>query len=361
MRFSLKTFLVFFFKLLNFFIKKQKPPDAPRRILLLMCNWLGDTFWAMQVIPAIKKKYPEAEIFACCKSGSVHLLNGLIKPSNIIILQNVISDRQREQFHFNSFLNELKTVSQQNFDLLIDLTCNPFSAIFTLFSKAKLKRGGICNDFEFVYDAFTSNDQFKNQHLSKRPFIINDIEYPGKLFPPQISKKLAVNSDNYAVIMPGAGWGSKIIPDEVLIDLGNYIADKNLDIFICCAESEKDKFISLQDKISNSKFFCGSFSEAIALTKECRFYIGGDTGLTHIAASWGTNTLSLYCSTNPQYAAPLGDSVKLFQPSCPMQASNDSEQCANTLFKPRCPRSEWMNFNLAEIKIAIDEFLHTEV
>ena len=41
----------------------RKPlPDSPKRILLLMCHWIGDTFWAMQIIPALRKRYPDAEI-----------------------------------------------------------------------------------------------------------------------------------------------------------------------------------------------------------------------------------------------------------------------------------------------------------
>lgn len=333
-------------------------PDRPKKILLLMCNWLGDTFWAMQVILAIKKRYPDTEIFVGCKPFSTDLLQGLIDSDHIIQIKNVVSDRHRELFHPKDFVKEILAVRKLKINLLIDLTCNPFSALFCCFSGAGYKIGGLCDDFNFVYNSFSNSKLFAGQHLSRRPFIITQTEFSGKWLTPvcKESLKLNIESCRYAVIMPGAGWATKVVPENIMIEIGNYITDKNIKVFICCKETEKETFAGLQNEIHGAEFFCRSFMDAIILVRESVLYVGGDTGLTHIAAAMGTATIALFCSTNPRYAAPLGKKVTLFQPACTIQSNNEKEQCINSLCVPNCPLKEWMQFDLDMIKKAVDGY-----
>ena len=102
--------LIFFLKIADVFLPRQKKlPESPQTILLVMCHWLGDTFWAMQCIPALQKKYPNARIYAAVKPFSVSLFHGLLPPENVLIFKGIVSDRTREKFCMTTFRQNLKT------------------------------------------------------------------------------------------------------------------------------------------------------------------------------------------------------------------------------------------------------------
>jgi heptosyltransferase-2 len=50
--------------------------------------------------------------------------------------------------------------------------------------------------------------------------------------------------------------------------------------------------------------------------RNCRVFVGNDSGITHIAAYWGTPTVALFGPTDPEFWGPLGRRVKvLHRPS----------------------------------------------
>lgn len=73
-------------------------PENPQKILLIMCNWLGDTFLAMQTLPMLQKHYPNATFFVGVKPFSRVLFRGILPEDHILELKGVISDRNREAF-----------------------------------------------------------------------------------------------------------------------------------------------------------------------------------------------------------------------------------------------------------------------
>jgi heptosyltransferase-3 len=52
-------------------------------------------------------------------------------------------------------------------------------------------------------------------------------------------------------------------------------------------------------------------------------YIGNDTGITHLAAAAGANTLALFGPTNPAVWAPRGDRVRILYQPCLEQLSTE--------------------------------------
>jgi ADP-heptose:LPS heptosyltransferase len=45
--------------------------------------------------------------------------------------------------------------------------------------------------------------------------------------------------------------------------------------------------------------------------RDCRQFIGNDSGITHIAAYWGTPTVALFGPTDPKVWGPIGRRVKI--------------------------------------------------
>ena len=56
-----------------------------------------------------------------------------------------------------------------------------------------------------------------------------------------------------------------------------------------------------------------SLPEVAEELRHCRFFIGNDSGITHIAAYWGTPTAAMFGSTDPGIWGPVGRRVKVLQ------------------------------------------------
>jgi ADP-heptose:LPS heptosyltransferase len=55
--------------------------------------------------------------------------------------------------------------------------------------------------------------------------------------------------------------------------------------------------------------------------RDCRLFIGNDSGITHIAAYWGAPTVALFGPTDPRVWGPVGRRVRILQGSPPAEIS----------------------------------------
>jgi ADP-heptose:LPS heptosyltransferase len=60
-----------------------------------------------------------------------------------------------------------------------------------------------------------------------------------------------------------------------------------------------------------------SLPELASLMEGCRFFIGNDSGITHMAAALGVPTVALFGPTDPKVWAPRGEHVTVVAPEIP--------------------------------------------
>ena len=114
---------------LAFFNRKPRP-QHPERILLVAGGYLGDTFWAIQTVPLLKKAYPEAEIHIAGRPFLHDLANTLVPDSRIHDVA-VVSDRTREPCSFRRLKHDARILRKKiRPDLTFDLMSNRYSAWF---------------------------------------------------------------------------------------------------------------------------------------------------------------------------------------------------------------------------------------
>jgi ADP-heptose:LPS heptosyltransferase len=249
------------------------------------------------------------------------------------------------------------SIRKYKFDLCFDLTSNVFSILFLKLAGIKCIAGGGNDDFSNAYSIHLSNDALKNRHLSLKPWLIvseiyQDFQIPEKLFPIQTdsTSKLLQSS---AVIVPGAGWSTKKIPLSILEAVLEYLFEADFQVYFAVKEKEVDDFSGLYEKYPDINIFKKTLHELFALLTKTDIYIGGDTGITHIAAAFDIPVLAIYCPSNPVYSFPKGKNVRLLRPACPIMDNASTEQCLNS-FKEKCPRTEWMNINPVELTENLD-------
>ena len=351
-------FLKLYFFLLYLCRKKGKRyiPEKTDRIVLIMCKWIGDTFWDMQGIPALQKKFPDAEIHVVIKPFSKFLFRGILPESQIHTGSCVISDCRRERFSYVQWKKELSQIRNLQADLLIDFTETPFSAVFSALSGAKYLIGyDHPGRFSQLYDQVVHVAY--ELHLSKRPLQLyfpllnSELEFPQVV--PRISEAVKPGFD--VIIFPGAGWSAKEYPVEKFHIIARSLSDMGYSV--CAAGSIKEKTLceKIISGLNNAKIQIGSQEEMLRHLATAKVCLSGDTGPAHLAAANGIFTITLFCGTNPLYCGPIGKNVVCLSSSCPDVPKGKIQFCpADRRYS--CSRSCFMDIEPEKITGLIDSY-----
>jgi heptosyltransferase I len=142
----------------------------------------------------------------------------------------------------------------------------------------------------------------------------------------RIAKKVAGLGHDFAIINPGAGWGSKQWPPERYGEVARALALCGLTPLINFGPGEHELALSVQAASNGvSQPISCSISELIALTRRARLFIGGDTGPLHLAAALGVPVVAIFGPTDPARNGPYGtQSVVLRSPASKTSLSHTS-------------------------------------
>jgi len=289
-----------------------------------MCHWIGDTFWAMQVIGELKKQSPSAELWAGIKPWSKDLLYDLIDDDKILILNNIISDRHREEFSIFEYISEIRTVRNLTFDTVIDLTGNRYSALFLWLTRIKNRVGLDLHKFSFLY-TLKGADFSKDRHLYEKPWetlrvLFFDINIPKKLFPPkssiskkELEKQLGCSLENkIALLAPGAGWKDKMWSLNNFAQCGQFLIENEYKIIISGSEKERALCNELNIKLNSKAYiFIRSLRDFIALLPYISIALTNDSGPAHLCAAAKVKLITVFLVDNDKTYRPTGENVKV--------------------------------------------------
>jgi heptosyltransferase-1 len=110
---------------------------------------------------------------------------------------------------------------------------------------------------------------------------------------------------DFVILNPGAGWGAKQWPSERYGELAKALADRGIRSIINFGPREEE-LAQTAEKASGGAARALSFSvgELIALTRQARLFIGGDTGPMHLAAALHVPVVALFGPTDPARNGP---------------------------------------------------------
>lgn len=354
MKQCMKFFLICLAFLVGLFRRKKRPP-APGRIFILASGYLGDTFWAVQTIPLLKKAYPEAELYIGGRPFVRELCHKLIPEENQFVIHSVVSDRVREKVSFSKIFHESRMIREKvKPDLIIDLVCNRYSALFSLLSGAYSAGLDIADEFYPFYSSCGKQSLIPNVHLAFRPlsivsqFLGEKEEKEITLAPPiprygkeEILKRLSIKEEEKIIMLiPGAGWEAKRWHIDHFRKLGSLLAGKYR-IVLSGAGSEKELCENALQGIPNGVLLCDDLGETISLLPHCAAVVGNDSGVVHLAAAFGVKVYSFFCQTNPAFCGALGKDSHFFRAKCPHTPGVGEHFCCGGPFL-HCKRGERM-------------------
>ncbi|HRS06876.1 MAG TPA: glycosyltransferase family 9 protein [Candidatus Ratteibacteria bacterium] len=218
-------------------------------------------------------------------------------------------------------------IHQQSFDNLPDMPF--FDIIIAYIEQEGILAGNILNKYKdkAIFHPVPEEPPYHITDFLLEPLHKSGIKTISKIHPPRrgISKGIFF-------IHPGSGSKKKNLPREYFLRVFSELKRmyKCKIIIGECEKSEKDywienagiEYIVETEKVSNL---------ADELEKGS-FFIGNDSGVSHLASFLGLNTFIIFGPTNPEIWAPKGNNVTIIQTSAKCAPCNYQirKQCDNT-------------------------------
>ncbi len=282
------------------------------RILVIKLRAIGDVLLSTPVIKSLRENFPEAEIDFLTEPQSEDILKGNAYVNNVIIFG-------RKEKRYLKFLFSLK---RRNYDLVIDLFCNPRSAQMAFFTRAPLRVGYSFRLRRYAYNVLLrsrSNDvhnvDFNLDALRALGLKISDripslnIEPAEEEFARKFFKNNFSDGDRVIGINAGGGWEAKLWGLHKFAELADRLVENfNFKILIFWGPGQVQIYETIKSMMRYDPVIAPStkLKEMAALQKRCEFVISNDSGPMHIAASVSTPTLGIFGPTKPHLQGPVG-------------------------------------------------------
>ncbi len=143
-------------------------------------------------------------------------------------------------------------------------------------------------------------------------------------------KRLLPDNKPVALLCPGSGSRLKNWPFRNFMDLSVKLKGHGFEVIWITGPAEYYlRFPENEIVLSNQ-----SLLTIVTLLKNCSFYIGNDSGVTHLAALSGCRTIALFGASDPRIWSPVGKEVCVIykKPHCsPCHLKKVSQESCNML------------------------------
>ncbi len=288
------------------------PFQEINRVLIVKLRAIGDVLLSTPVIENLKIAYPHLQIDYLTEQFTSDVLQGNKYLHGI----KTFNKKQQGSFYL------LKEIRKEQYDVVIDLFCNPRTAFLTFVSGAKYRigfpfrgrsyaythlvppRGGEVHNVEFNLDVLK---YFELPITSLRPLFPlsnNEMLFANNFFVQNnLSGKMVIG------INASGGWYTKKWNRNSFANLIDKISHSGqYEFLLFWGPDEHDDAIMIQKSVNTSTHIIPktSLKEMAALLQRCSYLISNDSGPMHIAASLNVPTLGIFGPTNPHLQGPYG-------------------------------------------------------
>lgn len=285
-------------------------------VLLIKPRAIGDVLLSTPVITNLKCAFPNIAIDFLCENFASDVVAG--NPD----IRDVLTFNKKN----DSTLSLISRVRSRKYDIVIDLFCNPRTALITFFSDAKnrigfpfrgrayaynlhiVPRGGEVHNVDFNLDVLRT---FNIPIVDSQPhFPLSDElnKFAQSWFAEQ-----KLNQTGTIGINPSGGWYTKKWRHGSYAELADKIHEwKQWNILFFWGPGEFEDVQNIRSEMQHPSSIIPrtSLKEMGALLKQCQYLISNDSGPMHIAASLGVPTLGIFGPTNPLLQGPYGETHK---------------------------------------------------
>ncbi len=301
-------------------------------ILVLRLGSMGDILHSLPAVSALRASFPSSVIGWAVEERWAALLStpearfsnrGLGKP--LVDILHVVNTRAwRNAWLSAATWREIKNavtgLRAAHYDVSIDIQGAIKSAVLGRLAKPQ-RRFGFAQPWESAATMFYSHQvQASGTHIVDRNLSLAQAAgttvqaenpFPIPVDPTAEAWAEAQLEQHglklFAILNPGAGWGSKCWPAERFGDVATRLAAHGIASLINFGPGEEALAAAVETASAGAaKRISCTLSELIALTRRAALFIGGDTGPLHLAVALNTPTVALFGPTDPARNGPYG-------------------------------------------------------
>lgn len=274
------------------------------RILLTRLKFIGDIVLTTPLIQTLRESFPAAYIAYLGDSEAVSLLEGNPYLNEIFPLD--FSKRgtlQRTQLFYR--------LNRRHFDLVIDLFCNPRSALLSFATRAPVRVGGDLPGRGKLYtirikDDGTPKSAIAFHYQSLQAVGIEAKHFQTKIFLTEDEKKEARRylewqdidlAKPLVTLHAGGTWPSKLWPAERFADLADMIiAEMHAQIVLTRGPLDGEVVKKIESAVVGRVLSLPvlPLRQLAAILSQCSVCVANDSGPMHIAPAVGTPTIGLF-------------------------------------------------------------------
>ena len=274
------------------------------RILLTRLKYIGDIVLTTPLIHTLRERFPNAYIAYLGDKNGVSLLE-----------QNPYLDEIFSiDFSRNTLLQQLGLfyrLNRKHFDLVIDLFCNPRSALLSYATQAPVRVGGDLPGRGKLYtirikDDGTPKSAVEFHYQSLKAAGIEPKYFAPEIFLTEDEKKESRRylewqgidfSKPLVALHPGGTWPAKLWPAERFADLADLLTAKtHAQIVLTKGPRDDDAAGKVESAVVGGVLPLPvlPLRQLAAILSLCSAYVANDSGPMHIAAAVGTPTIGLF-------------------------------------------------------------------
>lgn len=302
---------------------RDKPLEKPKKILLIKLWAIGDSILTLPLIDALRNKYTNAQIDVLAHNSNKCIYEGYPHINKI---------------HEFGIINAIKLFGK--YDLVID--CEPWLNLSSIFS---FFMGKYSVGFSHK---IRSNPYNKKVLFNKKQHMVQNyldfaraigIRYNTNRLSPFKTEEVHLDeNDKRIVICPGiaASVSYRMWPIEKMADLGDKLLEKGYKVLFIDSPSNREIIENIQKKMEKKAIgITGlNLNEAAFVVSKCKYFIGNDSGMMHVAAAMGVKTIGLFGPNTPVLWGPYGEgNVSIFKPKegCPYLDNTSADLIPNEL------------------------------
>jgi heptosyltransferase-2 len=289
-----------------------------KKILIIRLSSLGDVVLTTPVIKALKKKFPQSEIYFLTKENYFEVLKNNPHLSSVIRF-----NPDKEHRGFSGLKKLIKELNQYNFDLIVDLHSNLRSFLIRHWTKAnkkiKYKKRALARFFmvHFKWLKIKSQPTVDSYLLSLRKIGIENRERKPKIFLDDKSEGFVnafllqnkIEKDDILIgVSPGAKWETKRWNKEKFVQLCRILLKgERYKIILFGSNEEKNLIEDVAQNFPRGVFKAIGLSllELSALIKMCKLFVSNDSGPMHMATAMDVPVIAIFGPTHPNLGFSL--------------------------------------------------------
>jgi len=283
--------------------------DKIKKILIIQYKPFGDILLNTGYMPALRAKFPKAQIDYVIQKPYLTILQDNPNLNNLILMEK----KSKRGLHYISYLVErfkvMRHVRSNKYDVVIDQLRGPGSAQITIYSGAKYRIGWIQKRWNWVYNYKIERDNHRYYASAKfdllKPLGVEEIPHNTyyKVHEKSVEtinnwlKEIDLFDKKIVVFSPGTPVLAKQWDLNNYARLGDMIlqnTDYKLILLWGPGEKKDVEYISNKMKKKPVIAIPTSFNEAAALLKQTDLYIANDGGISHLAVTMETPSITIF-------------------------------------------------------------------